>query len=708
MVRIEVQGMIAILWINNPPVNALSAALGAAIIDNLNALAVNSGIEAVVIACEGRTFIVGADITEFAPDKRPAGGFPKTIETLAGFPKVTVAALHGNALGGGLEVALACDYRIAAPGTKLGLPEVKIGLLPGAGGTQRLPRLIGLFEATKFILSGNPVDTSQAFALGLVDEMSGPALVDHAVDFARKRIAEGKRDLAAVLIETTSETSDFLDTTQREIEGKKTILHAEQRILDCLSASISLPLSEGLNFERRMFEACMEHPQSVSLRHAFLAERNATKVPGLSQELKTRHIERIGIVGAGTMGGGITMSFADAGLPVVLLDASHQQLNRGLNVIRDNYARSVERGRLSRAEMIYRLSLIHATTSYEDLSEADLIIEAVFETLDTKRRVFDEIDRVAKRGAILATNTSALSIDDIAAVTSRDIDTIGLHFFSPANVMRLVEIIPGAKTSSEVIATACGLAKRIGKVGVLAGNAFGFIGNRMLADYLHQANLLLIEGAKPQQVDRALESFGMAMGPFRMCDMAGLDVGYKSRRNAPVGSIDPRSAFVADKLVEAERLGQKSSAGFYDYNGDGRRGSPSELVVDIIEEAARHFGTVSREIADDEIVERCMLAMFNTGCNILHEGLALRPADIDVVYLLGYGFPALRGGPMHWAEHTIGLALALEKIEGMAVLTGDQWIKPSPLLVDLAASKRPLASILHTLPFPVKQHTKRY
>ncbi|MGQ0835861.1 MAG: 3-hydroxyacyl-CoA dehydrogenase NAD-binding domain-containing protein [Gammaproteobacteria bacterium] len=691
--RFEPRENIAILWIDNPPVNAISVGVRSALIEMLGQAARDPAIEGAVIACAGRTFMAGADITEFgSPPKSPM--LPEVLRALDAFEKPLVAAIHGTALGGGFEVALGCHYRVAVASAQVGLPEVKLGILPGAGGTQRLPRLIGVERALEAIASGDPIPAPAAHAAGAIDRIVEGDLLEGAMAFLRERLRSGEphRRVRDRAVDLESVGPEFFASARKRVAKEKRNLFAPQRIVDAVEAAVTLPFEAGLARERELIEACFANPQSRALRHVFFAERQVAKIPGLAADAKPREIRKVAVIGAGTMGGGIAMSFANAGIPVTVLEATREALDRGLGVVRRSYEASAAKGRLTSEDVARRTGLLRPTLSYEDLGDADLIIEAVFETLDIKRQVFGRLDQVAKRGAVLATNTSYLSIDAIAAATSRPGDVVGMHFFSPANVMRLLEIVRGAATAPDALLTALDVAKRIRKIGVVAGNCFGFIGNRMLAAYAQQAQLLVLEGATPEHVDRALHDFGMPMGLFQVGDLAGLDVGYRSRKDRDPSTYDVRATRVADRLVEMGRLGQKANAGYYDYAGD-RTPRPSALVARLIEEVAHEQGIRRRTVGADEIVERCFLPMVNVGCEILEEGIAYRASDIDIVYLNGYGFPAYRGGPMFWAEHEVGLATALERIRAIGAGAGERWVKPSPLLERLVAEGRGFASV---------------
>ncbi|HEX5752025.1 MAG TPA: 3-hydroxyacyl-CoA dehydrogenase NAD-binding domain-containing protein [Archangium sp.] len=677
--RFEARGDVGILWIDNPPVNAISHAVRVALLDGLKQAESNGAIQAVVIACAGRTFMAGADITEFSgPLKSP--GLPEVIDALDAFSKPVVAAIHGTAFGGGFEVALACDHRVAVASAQVGLPEVKLGLLPGAGGTQRLPRLVGVEPALQAMISGDPIPAPVALGLGAIDKLVEGDLTEAAVIFAREKIGSPRRRVRDLTLAPNAVPAGFFDTARQRTAKEKRNLFSPQRIIDAVEAAVTLPFDQGIQRERDLFLECARNSQSKALQHVFFAERQVSKIPGLPADVKPRPIQSVAIIGAGTMGGGIAMNFANAGIPVTLLEVNQEGLDRGLGVIRKNYEATAAKGRLTAEQVETRMGLIRPTLSYDALAGADLVIEAVFETLEVKKKVFETLDRVARKGAILATNTSYLSIDTIAGYTSRPADVLGMHFFSPANVMKLLEVVRGARTAPDVLATALDIAKRIKKVGVVAGNSHGFIGNRMLEGYMREGSLLVLEGATPQQVDQALVKFGMPMGVLQMGDLAGLDIGYKSRKDRDPTTFEPRAGAVADKLVEMGRLGQKTQAGYYDYQPGNRTPVPSDVVARVIEETAAGYGIQRREISEQEILERCFLAMVNIGCEVLREGIAYRSSDIDIVYLYGYGFPAHRGGPMFWAEHEVGLPQALEKIREYGRKHGARWWTPSPLL----------------------------
>ncbi|HEY0745513.1 MAG TPA: 3-hydroxyacyl-CoA dehydrogenase NAD-binding domain-containing protein [Steroidobacteraceae bacterium] len=692
--RFEKRGDIGIIWINNPPVNAISVGVRAAIIDGVAKLLGDSEIKAGVLACEGRTFMAGADITEFGkPAASPS--LHDAIASVENSVKPIVAAIHGTAFGGGLEVALACHYRVAVASGKIGLPEVKLGLLPGAGGTQRLPRLTGVEAALRIIVSGDPISAAQAAQAGVIDKIIEGELLDGAIDYARSLILQKAplRKIRDIDVDAEKLPAGFFDEARKRIAKERRALFAPQRIVDALEAAATLPFEKGLARERELFLQCLHSSQSKALQHVFFAERKAANVPNLDKNVSKRDIKSVAVIGAGTMGGGIAMNFLNAGIPVTLLEMTQEALDRGVGVIRKNYDNTASKGRLTTEQVQQRMGLLNATLSYEALGDADLIIEAVFETMAIKKEVFGKLDKAAKRGAILASNTSYLSIDEIADSTSRPSDVVGMHFFSPANVMRLLEIVRGARTAQDVLLTVVDIAKRINKVGVVCGNRDGFIGNRMLGAYAYQASLMVLEGAMPAQLDAALRNFGMPMGVLQMSDLAGLDVGYKSRKDRDPSTFDGRATRSADLLVEMGRLGQKTQAGYYDYIPGDRTPRPSPVVTEVIERVSKEYGVVRRQFSDEEIVERCFLALMNAGCEVLREGVAYRASDIDVVYLYGYGFPAYRGGPMFWAENEVGLKVALEKLQRYSAATGSKWLTVSPLLEQLVAQGKGFASV---------------
>ena len=680
-VSYELVDDIGVITVNSPPVNALSHTVRQGLHDAIQA-AQKDASRAVLIVCAGRTFIAGADITEFGkPPREPH--LPDLCNTIEASSKIVVAALHGTALGGGLEVALSCHYRCALPDAKVGLPEVKLGLLPGAGGTQRLPRLIGAQAALDLMTSGNPIGASQAASLGLIDHVVDGELVDAAINWCRELAENGaaRRATSELPVESIPDGAfaEYRSTLARRARGQV----APQRIVDCVEASLTRPFAEGLKIEREAFIDCMRSPQSAALRHMFFAEREAAKVHGLSRDTTLRDVNKVAVIGAGTMGSGIAMNFANAGMQVVLLEVDDEALAKGLGIIDRNYQGGVKRGKLTEEKALECRGRITGTTDYESLSDADLVIEAVFENLELKQQIFAKLDAVCRQGAILATNTSYQDVDRIAAATQRPQDVIGLHFFSPAHIMKLLEVVRASMTADDVLATCMALAKKIRKTPVVSGVCYGFIGNRMLGHYAREAQLCVIEGATPEQVDAAMEEWGMAMGPLAVFDLAGLDVGYKARQGLPESERgDPRAFRVADALVEMNRLGQKSGAGFYRYDPETRQRASDPDVQALIEREAAQMGVEQREIDSEEIVDRLILALVNEGMNILDEGIAQRPGDIDVVYVYGYGFPAWRGGPMHYAE-AVGLDHVLERVREFEQRFGPENWTPAPLLEKL-------------------------
>jgi 3-hydroxyacyl-CoA dehydrogenase len=685
--RYSVHGAVAVISFDNPPMNTLAHAMRQAVMEHLARAAGEAGVEAVVLTGGGRAFCSGAEIREFNTPKAVASpNVREIIAAIEALEKPVVAAIHGVAMGGGLELALGCHYRVASPGAQLALPEVKLGLIPGAGGTQRLPRALGVERALEMIVSGAPVKSEAVAGTALVDEIVEGDLIQGAVAFAGrmagKRPPRRLRDVPAVLgrADAFAEARKTVARTQRGYP-------APARAVDAVEAAVTLPFDDGVKLERRIFEELLLTTESKALRHAFFGERAVAKVPDVPEDTPTIEVKRVAIVGAGTMGGGIAMAFANAGFGVMLLEASRAALDRGVETIRKNYAGAVARGRLTQAEMDARLARIGTTLSYAELRDADLVIEAVFEDMKVKKDVFATLDRTMKPGAILATNTSTLDVDQIAAATSRPDSVIGLHFFSPANVMRLLEIVRAKRTSKPVLATALKLAKAIRKLGVVSGVCDGFIGNRMVEQYLRQAGFLLDEGALPQQVDRALQEWGMAMGPFAMSDLAGNDIGWAIRKRRHVERPDFTYSEIPDQLCELGRFGQKTGAGFYRYEAGGRAPLPDPAVEKLILEHSDSIGVARRAIPDREIVERCIYALVNEGARVLEEGVALRAVDIDMVYIAGYGFPPYRGGPMFYAD-TVGLDKVVAAIEGYAGgYRGESW-EIAPRLARLAREGR--------------------
>ncbi|WP_283419852.1 3-hydroxyacyl-CoA dehydrogenase NAD-binding domain-containing protein [Sphingopyxis sp. Geo48] len=666
-VTLQKDGDVAVVIVNNPPVNALSWHVRQGLKDNFEAALADDSVKAIVLRCDGATFIAGADISEFG--KPPRGpDFNAVLNMIEAASKPVVAAIHGTALGGGLETALVCHYRVAVPSAKLGVPEVKLGLLPGAGGTQRLPRVVGVEAAATMTSLGDPLPAAKAKDLGLVDALAGEdSLAADAIAFARAKIADGPRP--------TRERPVFGDAAV--IEQLKAAnakrwrgFEAPYANLACVEAATRLPFDEGLAFERQEFMKLMMGSQSAAQRHLFFAERQAAKIDGLPKDIQLRDVKKVGIIGAGTMGGGIMMNFLQKGVPCTIVEMQQDALDRGLGVIRKNYDASAAKGRFKPEQVGQMMGLITPSLDLEALADCDMIIEAVYEDMGVKKEIFGKLDKIAKPGAILASNTSYLNVDEIAASTSRPGDVVGMHFFSPANVMKLLEVVRGEKTADDVLATAMAWGKKIGKVSVVAGVCHGFIGNRMLAPRQIEAQKLLLEGATPQQVDKVHTDFGMPMGPFQMSDLAGVDIGWHRDPN--------RIESIRDALCAEGRWGQKKQAGFYDYD-EKRTPTPSARVEEIIDEFRKKAGIEKREITDQEIIERTLYPMVNEGALILEEGKAQRASDIDVVWVFGYGWPVYRGGPMFWAgiEGTDKIAAALEK-HGFTV---------APLLAEKAAAK---------------------
>lgn len=684
-VKYELESNIGVISVDNPPVNALSQAVRQGLLDAITA-AQGDASEAVVIVCDGRTFIAGADITEFGkPAVEPF--LPDLLNTIEASTKPVVAAIHGTALGGGFETALASHYRCARESAKFGFPEVKLGILPGAGGTQRAPRLAGVEAALDLMTSGNPVGASRALDLGLIDRVVDGDLLEAAIAWARELVEQGAGVRKSSGQAVPAYDATLFDAYRSKLAKRARGQIAPQHIVTCVEAATEQPFAKGLEIERDLFIECIQSTQSAAMRHLFFAERQAAKIDELPKDTLKRTVETVGIVGGGTMGGGIAMSFANAGIPVTLIEVNDEALGRGLAIVDKNYAGSVKRGKLSEEKATQCRALITGSTDYDDLATADLVIEAVFEDPELKKEIFTRLDSVCKAGAILATNTSYQNVNEIAAATNRPADVIGLHFFSPANIMKLLEVVRAEKTADDVLATCMSLAKKIRKVPVMSGVCYGFIGNRMLQPYFREAQLCLIEGATPEQVDKAMEDWGMAMGPIRVADLAGIDVGYKARQALPEDKRgDPRSYRVSDALAEMGRLGQKTGAGFYQYDPDTRKHSSDPAVLEIIEREAAAFGIERRDVPDKEIVDRLVYGLVNEGMRILEEGIAQRPGDIDVVYVYGYGFPVSRGGPMHYAE-AVGIERVYERVCEFQERFGAEAWAPAPLLAQMAAER---------------------
>jgi 3-hydroxyacyl-CoA dehydrogenase len=684
--RYAVRGGVAVITLDNPPVNGLGNALRAAILGNLKKADADPAVKAVVVIGSAKAFSGGADIREFnAPRLKP--DLPDINDAQDALSKPLVAAIGGFALGGGLELALACHYRIALPKAQLGLPEVKLGILPGSGGTQRLPRIIPMAEAVKMMTTGNPIAAERAKELGLVDEIVQGDLLEAAVLFAGKAVGKPLRRIRDMNAKLEGDPKSFFAQVREEVAKASKGYPAPLEIVACAEAAATLPFDEGRKQERARFAKLVEGQESRALRHMFFAERQTSKIPDIAEDTPVREIAKAAVIGAGTMGGGIAMNFANAGIPVTLVDTTEEALNRGINTIKKNYAATVAKGRLTQGDMDKRMGLIRGSANLAGIADADIVVEAVFERMDVKQELFRKLDGIVKQGAILATNTSTLDVDQIAAATTRAPDVVGTHFFSPANVMRLLEVVRGKKTAKDVLATTMKLGKRLKKVPVVSGVCDGFIGNRMLEKYGQQSLFLLDEGATPQQVDRALQDWGMAMGPFAMYDMAGNDIGWEIRKRRYQERPEFVYSKIADRICEQGRFGQKTAKGFYKYEAGSRKPIPDPDVDKVIASYRNEIGAKPRTISDEEIVARCIYALVNEGAHILEEGIALRASDIDMVYLTGYGFPPFRGGPMFYAD-SVGLQKVLDSIQGFQKgYQGAQW-KPAPLLVKLAKEGR--------------------
>lgn len=683
-VNYELRGDIAVLEVDNPPVNPLSSGVRVGLCDQFDKANSDENVRGIVLKGAGNAFIAGADISEFG-QKMEGPDLHTALKNIEYSEKPVVAAINGPALGGGLETALCCNYRIATEKSIVGLPEVNLGLLPGAGGTQRLPRIVGPSQALKIMLSGVPVPAKKALDQGILDSISTGDLVEDAISFLHKKLDETTehpkvRDLNEKLVEARGNENVMAEAKALASKSRKGQF-APGQIIKCVEAAIEEDdFDAGMKKESDLFLECLLHPQREAMIHIFFGERTAGKILDVPKDTETQKIGSAGVVGSGTMGGGIAMNFANAGIPVIVLDQDEKNLERGIGVIEKNYQMMVDRGRLSQEMKDGVMSLITPSLNYEDLGDCDIVVEAVYENLELKQEIFKKLDDVVKGDAILASNTSGLDIDAISSVTERPEKVVGTHFFSPANIMRLLEIVRGEKTSKETLATIMKLGKIIKKAAVMSLNAPGFIGNRMLFGYTQQANMLLLEGALPNQVDTALESFGMNMGPFRMMDLVGLDLGWRARKLAKLET--PLTNKIADALCEQERFGQKNGKGFYNYSDGSRAPNPAPENEEIYVKVAEENGFTRRDISDEEIVDRCILGLVNEGAKILEEGVAQRSSDMDIVYINGYGFPIWRGGPMFYAN-SIGLDKVLEKINKFAEKDQDFW-KPADLLVALA------------------------
>ena len=680
----EVKDNVALLTVDNPPVNPLSDGVRTGLYESLTKAEEDDSVVGVVLTGNGRAFIAGADISEFGGNVEGVS-LNEVFQKLEHCSKPVVAAINGIALGGGLETALCCNYRIADKNAFVGLPEVNLGLLPGGGGTQRLPRLAGPSEALKMMLTGAHVPAKKALDMGIVDGISED-VVNESIEFIKNKADSNEehpkvRDLNSKMIEARGDDKVLLEAQAMASKGRKGQF-APGQIIKCVEAAINIDdFDEGLKKEGEYFLECLMHPQREAMIHIFFGERAASKISDVPKETKVMDIKKAGIIGSGTMGGGIAMCFANAGIPVHIIDQDEENLKRGVSVIEKNYDFMVNKGRLSPEQKDAVFGLVSSSLDYKDVSDCDIVIEAVYENLELKHEIFKSLDTHVKEGAILASNTSGLDIDSIASVTNRPELVVGTHFFSPANIMRLLEVVRGEQTSDETLATIMAIGKRLKKAAVVSLNAPGFIGNRMLFGYTAQANMLLLEGALPHQIDQALESFGLNMGPFRMMDLVGLDLGWRARKLS--GKESPLHAKIGDELCEQDRYGQKSGAGYYNYSEGSRAPNPAPENEAVYEKISSENGFTRRDISDEEIVERCILALINEGADILSEGVAQRAADIDVVYINGYGFPIWRGGPMHHAN-AMGLDKVIEKLEKYREITGNDVYKPSEMLVNLA------------------------
>ena len=686
----QIRGDVAVITLANPPVNGLGYETRLGIVNGLEQALNDAAVKAIVITGAGKAFSGGADIREFGSPKATAEpNLLSVILALEASSKPIVAAIHSVAMGGGLELALGCHYRVTAPGAQIALPEVKIGLIPGAGGTQRLPRVLGLENALNMIVSGEPVASellAKATGQKLFDKLIEGDLMEGAIAFAREVADKRPLPLVRKLEVEHPNPQAYLQFARNTVGAMAKNFPAPPKCVDAVAASTTMKFDAGMKYEREIFTALMFTPECKALRHAFMAERATTKIPDVPADTPVRDVKKLAVIGAGTMGGGIAMNFLNAGIPVVMLEMKQEALDRGVATIRKNYEAQVKKGKLKQDKYEQRMALLSTTLNYADLKDADMVIEAVFEDMAVKEQVFKTLDEVMKPGAILASNTSTLDVNKIAAFTKRAQDVIGTHFFSPANVMKLLEVVRGAKTAKDVLATVMALGKKIKKTCVVSGVCDGFIGNRMIEQYSRQAGFLLEEGCTPAQVDKAVEKFGFAMGPFRMGDLAGNDVGWYIRKRRYLEKPNLRYSKTADLLCEMGRFGQKTGAGWYDYVAGKRDAIPSKLVEDMIAKHRTELGITPRKISDEEIVQRLVFALVNEGARIVEEGIALRASDIDMVYLTGYGFPLFRGGPMNYAD-TVGLFNVVQAMKRFAKNPNDDatfW-QPAPLLAKLAA-----------------------
>ncbi|MDC0184648.1 3-hydroxyacyl-CoA dehydrogenase NAD-binding domain-containing protein [Rhodobiaceae bacterium] len=678
--NLNINDNVAILTLNSPPVNALSANVREGLDKGIKEAIANSNVDAIVLICDGRTFIAGADISEFGKEPKGPSLF-EVQEELENSPKPIIAAIHGTALGGGLEVALTCHYRIAVPSAKCGLPEVSLGLLPGAGGTQRLPRLVGVEQALKMVTSGIHLSADKCLKSGLIDKLATENhLLEDSISFAKEIVSENKplkkvRDIDEKVTAARGNDqlfNDFRNSISRKTRG----FLAPEYNIQCIEAAVNKPFDEGIKVERDLFLKLVTGNQSAAQRYFFFSQRQVAKIPDIPKETEKLPIKDVGIIGAGTMGGGIAMNFANAGIPVTIIEQSQEILDKGIGIIRKNYENTASKGRISIDDVEKRMNLINGDVSINSLAEKDLIIEAVFENMDLKKEIFSKLNNIAKKGAILATNTSGLDINEIASTTDSPENVIGLHFFSPANVMKLLEIVRGEKTSNEVIATSMTMAKSIGKIAALVGVCPGFVGNRILAQRQREANKLILEGALPWDIDDALFEFGFPMGPFAMSDLAGLDIGWNKENS--------RGETIREKLCENDRFGQKSGKGFYIYD-ENRKKSPDPEVEELIISFAQEKQIKRRSISKEEIIERCLYPMINEGFKILEEGMAIRASDIDIIWINGYGWPVYEGGPMFYGN-LIGFEKILEWLKKMEEEYGNDFT-PSPYLERVVKEK---------------------
>jgi len=684
----EVKGSTAVITLNNPPVNGLGHATRSGIFDGLKKAMSDKAVKAVVITGGGKAFSGGADIKEFnSPKSFAEPNLHAVIAAIEDAEKPVVAAVHSVAMGGGLELALACHYRVASPGAQIALPEVKLGLLPGAGGTQRLPRVVGVETALNMIVSGNPVPSEKLAGTKLFDQMIEGDLMKGAIAFADKVAAARPLPKVRDIKIDYPNHEAFFQFARNTVGAMAKNFPAPLKCVNCVAAAVSMKFEDGLKFEREAFLALVQTTESKALRHFFFGERAASKIPDIAEDTPKRTIKSAAIIGAGTMGGGIAMNFANAGIPVTVLEMKQEALDKGLATIRKNYENTMKKGKLTQQKFDERIGLIKGTLSYDEIKDADIVVEAVFEEMGVKETVFKKLDEVMKPGAILASNTSTLDVNKIAAFTKRPQDVIGTHFFSPANVMKLLEIVRGAKTGKDVLATTMALSKKIKKTGVVSGVCDGFIGNRMIEQYSRQAGFLLEEGCLPEQVDKAIEKIGFAMGPFRMGDLAGNDIGWAIRKRRYVERPDMKYSKTADLLCEMGRYGQKTGAGWYDYKPGDRKPYPSQLVNDMIIKHSKDIGVERRKVSDREIVERLIYALVNEAAYLLEEGIAQRASDVDMVYLTGYGFPLHLGGPMFYAD-TVGLPNVVAAMEKYARGRHGEYWKTAPLLARLAAEGR--------------------